>query len=51
MMGSETDRHGTLVTLWALQSIENAAGHLREEAGVALNRHTTVRFKIECLHV
>lgn len=50
VMGSETDRNGTLVTLWALQSVKNSAGHLGEQAGVALYGHTAVRFKIDCLH-
>jgi hypothetical protein len=50
VMGSETDGYGTLVALGALQSVENSAGHLGEEAGVALDRHTAVRLKFDCLH-
>ena len=50
VMGSETDRNGTLVTLGALQPVEDAASHLREEASVALDGHKAFRSKFDCLH-
>ena len=50
-VGREADRHGPLVTLGALQPIENSTRNLGQEPGVALDKRTAFRVRILFGHV
>jgi hypothetical protein len=50
-MGCEADGYGPLVTLGALQAIENTARNLGQEPGVALDKRTAIRVRILLRHV
>ncbi len=50
-MGREADGYGPLVTLGALQAIENTTRNLGQEPSVALDKRTAIRVRILLRHV